>query len=298
MMKRNILYLFPVLLLLIFSNASAQLVTGHYGPGLFGLRSAGGFPTGWSYVNVTHFYYAGEYKDNDGKISTLYKPVNVIANISSAIWGTNLKSINAKLNAAVVLPITNLALNPENLALDPERVGVGDIYVIPAMLTWTFDRILLNTRYGIWLPVGSFEAGSKSNRGKGFWSHNLGLGFTYLFDNSKTWHVSAMSTFEFNSKQKDTDITPGSALVIEWGIGKTFNKSFNMGIVGYNTNQVSKQSGNTVQTLKNYSVNALGMEFSYRTKDKWAFITRWYLEYLARNRPEGTVIRFIFLKNF
>lgn len=285
------LFLFP-------TSASAQLVTGHYGAGLFGLRSAGGFPTGWSYVNVTHFYYAGEYKDNDGKISTLSKPVNVVANISAGVWGKNLDGINAKFNAAVVIPITNLALNPENLDLDPERIGIGDIYVIPVMLTWNFDKVLLNTRYGIWLPVGSYEAGSSSNRGKGFWSHNLGLGITYLFDNTKTWHISAMSSFEFNSKQKDTDITPGSALVIEWGIGKTFNKSFNMGIIGYNTRQVSKQKGTTTQTLNNYAVNAMGMEFSYRTDDKWAFITRWYLEYLATNRPEGTTIRFIFLKNF
>ena len=153
-------------ILLFHTSASAQLVTGHYGAGLFGLRSAGGFPTGWSYVNVTHFYYAGEYKDNDGKISTLAKPVNVIANISAGIWGINFEKINAKYNAAVVIPITNLALNPENLDLDPERVGVGDIYVIPLMLTWNFDRVLLNTRYGIWLPVGSYEAGSSSNRGK------------------------------------------------------------------------------------------------------------------------------------
>ena len=285
-------------MLLLYSSTSAQLVTGHYGPGLFGLRSANGFPTGWSYVNVTHIYYAGEYKDNDGKISTLSKPVNVIANISAGIWGTNWESISAKFNAMVIIPITNLALNPETLDLDPERIGLGDIYIIPAMLTWNFDRVFLNARYGIWIPTGSYEAGSNSNRGKGFWSHNLGLGFTFLFDNSKTWHISAMGTFEFNSKQKDTDITPGSALVIEWGIGKTFNSVFNMGIIGYNTRQLSKQQGTTTQTLNNYEVNALGMEFSYRTDDKWAFITRWYLEYLAINRPEGTAIRFILLKNF
>lgn len=297
-MKNLRVLLVLTFLLFLGSNVSAQLVTGHYGPGLFGLRSAGGFPTGWSYVNVTHFYYAGEYKDNDGKISTLSKPVNVIANISTGIWGTNIEKINAKYNAAVVLPVTNLALNPENLDLDPEKVGIGDVYVIPAMLTWNFDRVLLNTRYGIWLPVGSYKAGSKNNHGKGFWSHNLGLGATFLIDNKKTWHISAMGTFEFNSKLRDTEITPGSALVVEWGIGKTFNNSFNMGIVGYNTRQVSKQKGVTEQTLNNYSVNGLGMEFSYRTQDKWAFITRWYLEYLAANRPEGSVIRFIMLKNF
>lgn len=68
-----------ILLLTIISNINnsrAQIVSGHYGPGLFGVKSAHGFPTGFSYLNVTHLYYAGEYKDNDGKISTLAKPIN------------------------------------------------------------------------------------------------------------------------------------------------------------------------------------------------------------------------------
>ena len=149
-----------------------------------------------------------------------------------------------------------------------------------------------------WLPVGFYEDGNPANRGKGFWSQNLGLGLTYLIDNEKTWSASAVGTFEFNTKQKDTEISPGSAIVIEWGIGKTFDNAFNLGIIGYNTYQVSEQKGPTPQTLNNYTVNGMGMEFSYRTKDKWAFITRWYLEYLAVNRPEGTAIRFILLKNF
>jgi hypothetical protein len=284
---------------LINSSLFSQVLTGHYGPGLFGLRSAHGFPMGWSYVNVTHIYYAGEMKDNDGKISTLAKPVNVIANISGAIWGKRIDKINANYNAAVILPFTNLAPNPETLELDPEGIGLGDIKVIPLMLSWNLNRIAINARYAFWAPTGSFKAGSKSNKGKGFWSHNIGLGLTAYFDKQKTWHLSWMNTFELNTKQKDTDIKPASTWVTEWGIGKTFEESFNMGFIGYTTLQIGKQSGGNIPSgSNNYRVNAVGMEFNYRTKTKWVFITRWYLEYLGINRPEGTVIRFIFLKNF
>lgn len=286
-------------LLLFILPIHAQVLTGHYGPGLFGMRSASGFPMGWSYINVTHIYYAGEFKDNDGKISSLSEPINVIANISGGLWGTRLESIKANYNAGIVLPFTNLAPNPETLEVDPENIGLGDIKLIPLILSWNFDWIALNTRYAIWVPTGSFEAGSVSNKGKGFWSHNLALGATVYFDKARSWSLSSMNTFEFNSKQKTTDIRPASTYVHEWSIGKTFDKVFNLGLIGFNTFQVGEQEGGEVpEGTNNYRLNGIGMELGYRTKDKWAFLTRWYLEYDAINRPEGTAIRFILLKNF
>lgn len=296
-MKTKLLFTFCVLM--AFSKLEAQVVTGHYGPGLFGLRSSHGFPMGWSYVNVTHIYYAAEMKDNDGKVSTLANPINVIANISGGIWGTKLEKLKANYNAAIILPFTNLAPNPETLELDPDNIGLGDIKIIPLMLTWNFNRIALNTRYAVWAPTGSFDVNSKSNKGKGFWSHNIGLGGTFYLDAKKSWNLSLMNTFEFNGKQKDTDITPAASYVAEYGIGKTFEEVFNMGIIGYTTKQIGNQKGGSIpEGLNNYQVSAVGMEFNYRTKSKWAFITRWYLEYDGVNRPEGSAIRFIFLKNF
>lgn len=283
----------------IVVDVEAQIVTGHYGPGLFGMRSAHGFPMGWSYVNVTQFYYAGEMKDNDGKISTLAKPVNVVANVSAGIWGKKWDMLNANYNAVLVLPLTNLAPNPETLELDPERIGLGDMMFIPLMLSWNMDWIAVNIRYGLWMPTGSFEADSQNNRGKGFWSHNAGLGVTIYFDKSRTWSLSSMNTLEFNSRQKTTNIRPGSSWVAEWSLGKTFDNVFNLGLVGYLNNQIGRQNGGSVpEGIKNYRVNGLGLELGYNTANKWVFITRWYLEYLAINRPEGTAIRFVLLKNF
>ncbi|WP_420582752.1 SphA family protein [Reichenbachiella sp.] len=296
---RKFTSLVSCLLLIIVVQANGQALTGHYGPGLFGVRSAHGFPMGWSYVNVTHIYYAGEYKDNDGKVSTLSKPVNVIANISGGIWGKRWKKLNANYNAALILPFTNLAPNPETLEIDPERIGLGDIKVIPLMLSWNFDWLAVNARYAVWMPTGSFTAGSNNNRGKGFWSHNVGVGLTAYLDKERSWSLSSMNTFEFNSKQKTTNIRPASTWVTEWSIGKTFDKVFNLGIIGYNTNQLGNQEGGAdLSNVNKYRVNGVGMELGYRTSTKWVFLTRWYLEYLAVNRPEGTAIRFILLKNF
>ena len=295
----RVYHLIFFLLILGIPQMKSQVVSGHYGPGLFGVRSAHGFPTGFSYLNTTHLYYAGEYKDNDGKISTLAEPINVIANISGGTWGTRLEKLNANYSVALILPITNLAPNPETLELDPDGVGLGDINIIPLMLTWNLNRVSFNTRYAIWIPTGSFESESKSNKGKGFWSHNVGLGLTVYLDKAKTWNVNWMNTIEFNGKQKETNITPPSIWVSEWGIGKTFEESFNIGLIGYSNRQISDQKGGDVpENWNNYKVSAIGMEFNYRTKSKWVFTTRWYLESLGVNRPEGTAIRFILMKNF
>ncbi len=291
--------LLSIIIVLAFSYAQSQVVIGHYGAGTFGLRSGLGSTMGWSYLNVTHLYYAGEIKDNNGNISTLAKPINVIANISGVSWGRKLEKFKTNYNSSIILPLTNLAPNPETLELDPEKIGLGDIMASPLSLTWNFNRVSFNTRYAIWIPTGSFDSESKNNKGKGFWSHNIGLGSTVYLDKAKTWNISWMNTFEFNSKQKTTNITPPSTWVSEWGIGKTFDNAFNIGVIGYNTRQISDQKGGDIpKNGNNYRINAIGMEFNYRTKRKSVFITRWYLEYLGINRPEGTVIRFIFLKNF
>ena len=297
---RSVLTVVGLALLVSPAAVDGQTLTGHYSPGLFGLRSAHSFPMGFSYLNVTNIYYAGEVKDNDGQISTLAKPVSVVANINGVLWGRRVDALKANFNAGVAVPIANLALNPETLDLDPERVGISDIFLIPALLSWDFGRVVTRVHYGLFLPTGSFAVGSVSNRGKGFWTHALASAVTAYLDPDKAWHASVHGTYEIHTKQKESDIKPGQNIVIEWGVGRTWNNAFNMGLIGHNvfqtTDQVNADGSGT--GLKKYRVNGIGAEFGYRTASRWAFITRWYLEYAARNRPEGTTIRFVVLKNF
>ncbi len=297
---RRVLTLSVFALLASSTGLSGQALTGHYSPGLFGLRSGHAFPTGFSYLNITHVYYAGELKDNDGKVSTLAKPVNVVANINGVVWGRRIEALKANYNAGVAIPLSNLALNPETLDLDPERVGIGDIIAIPLLLSWNFGRIVTRMQYTVFLPTGSFAAGSVNNRGKGFWTHTLSSAVTGYLDANKAWHASAHAAYEIHTKQQETAIKPGQDVVVEWGVGRTWDGAFNMGLIGYNvfqtTDQVNADGSGT--GLKKYRVNGIGAEFGYRTPSRWAFVTRWYLEYDALNRPEGTVIRFVVLKNF
>jgi len=50
----------------------------------------------------------------------------------------------------------------------------------------------------------------------------LTLGGTYYFDDSKTWSVSVLTRTLINGEQEDTNVTPGSEFVAEYGVGKEF----------------------------------------------------------------------------
>ena len=53
----------------------------------------------------------------------------------------------------------------------------------------------------------------------------LTAGVTWYIDQEKTWSVSALNRYEFNTEQRDTDVTPGQAYTLEWGIGKAVTKT-------------------------------------------------------------------------
>ena len=89
----------------------------------------------------------------------------------------------------------------------------------------------------------------------------LTAGATWYIDQDKTWAVSALSRYEFNTEQRDTNITPGQAYTLEWGISKSLTKSIEVGLVGFYQQQTTEDSGVAPSRVLDYSV-ALGPEVS------------------------------------
>ena len=71
----------------------------------------------------------------------------------------------------------------------------------------------------------------------------LTAGATWYIDQEKTWAVSALNRYEFNTEQRDTHVTPGQAYTLEWGVSKTVMKVVDLGAVGYYQQQVTTNSG-------------------------------------------------------
>ena len=84
-----------------------------------------------------------------------------------------------------------------------------------------------------------------------------------VYRRGKNWAVSALNRYEFNTEQRDTDITPGQAYTLEWGVAKTFNKVIDVGAVGYYQQQTTSDSGASSSNSRD-RVAAIGPEISAR----------------------------------
>jgi len=115
-------------------------------------------------------------------------------------------------------------------------------------------------------------------------------------DAKKTWAVSALNRYEFNSEQRYTHITPGQAWTMEWGVGKTFSNKIDVGAAGYYQQKITADSGASA----NYNrVAAVGPEISGDIpKINVGVSLRCDYEFVAENRAQGETITLTFTKRF
>ena len=115
----------------------------------------------------------------------------------------------------------------------------------------------------------------------------LTAGATWYIDSEKTWAVSGLNRYEFNTEQRDTHITPGQAYTFEWAISKSVIKPLDLGIAGYYQQQVTKDSG--AGSIANRDRAAgIGPEISVACPKCMMFVSLRYLyEFMAEDRAQG-----------
>jgi hypothetical protein len=163
-----------------------------------------------------------------------------------------------------------------------------------------------NVGYAFSAPTGRFTQGASDNVGSGYWGNNITSGTTFYITKNKATTANLASDWEIHGQKSGTNITPGQAFTIEWGLGqilplkKDFSRLLQLGFVGYDQWQVSHSSGTLAPgipefSLPFYSVHAIGVQanFILPAKDLSAFF-KYYDEYHAIARPQGRTIVFGF----
>ena len=126
----------------------------------------------------------------------------------------------------------------------------------------------------------------------------LTAGATWYLDSDKTWAVSALNRYEFNTEQHDTDITPGQAYTLEWGVSKTVAKVVDLGVVGYYQQKVNSDSG-TGAMINRDRAAAIGPEVSLAFPQAMLFVSfRYHYEFMAENRAQGHTFALTLTKRF
>jgi hypothetical protein len=277
------------------TSARAQtVVTGHYQP-LFasGLKS-GIFPQkrGIILQNSTLFYHATDFRDGDGNKVPDIDELNIWANRIGAVLVPGLKIAGADYGFALAIPLANLAPNPVvvgGVTLDT-GIGIGDIAVAPMILGWHLTNVHIQGGYTIFIPVGRFSQGASNNVGKGFWTHMLNAGVTWMPAVDRPWHASVMTRYEIHSSQEGLDLTPGHTLTVEFGVGKKISNSVDIGLVGHLWRQTTDTAGTDAIDPQKYESYGIGAEVQYVIAKKFPMKVRAGADFEARNVSQGIFV--------
>ena len=176
--------------------------------------------------------------------------------------------------------------------------GVGDFFA-EGTLSWHPKQFDFAIGSGVWAPTGNSpsQPGPSTTPGLGYWTFMQTAGVTWYIDEGKTWAVSALNRYEFNTEQDNTDIIPGQAYTLEWGVSKTLNKVIDVGPVGYYQQQVNPNSGTSWSSRSR--VAAVGPEVSVAFPNQMFFVSlRYNYEFMAESRAQGNAITLTLTKRF
>ncbi|HMP81401.1 MAG TPA: transporter [Verrucomicrobiota bacterium] len=287
-------------LLAIAQTAHAQLPVGsHYPAGAEGIKGASLPPPG-VYLRDYNFFYTA--CDVDG--FPFNANVFVYVQAPRLIWMTDWTIFGATYGMDVIVPFAykDVSLGGPVPFGDDDQFGLSDIQLEPLLLSWHLKQFDVSAAYAVWVPSGCFSASTPqkqlSSPGLGFWTHMFTLGGVWYPDEKKTWALSALSRYEINTEQDDTDITPGNMFTVDWGLSKTIGKGVDVGFIGYYQQLVTEDSGSGSSSDKSHVVG-IGPEITGMIpKINVIGSLRYVYEIDAKDRPKGQLVTLTLTKRF
>jgi hypothetical protein len=296
-MSRSVIIL--TMFLLIGTCTHAQLRGAHL-LGQVGLQSASQGPEGLSLLVLpVYLYNTSEIKNDNGDIVNANFSLNSFAAAPGLAWVLKTKVLGGNLGGSVFLPFVSNKIQ-SNVVNQTSKFSFSDSYLQPVQLGWHAKQADYLAAFTLYIPTGSFEAGSSNNSGLGMWAYEFSGGSTVYFDHKKTWNFSALFSYELNSKKKGSDTKVGDLLSIEGGLGKTFYKKskgpipviINTGVAYYmqfktTQDEISLDSNFVVNGKKDH-IYGLGPEGNiFIPGIKSFFSLRWIFETGAIDRFQG-----------
>jgi hypothetical protein len=229
--------------LLVAAPSEAQQGLGNKILGTLGLRAGSQPESGIYLADRFLFYTANEVVDRNGQRIPVNVDLDAVAN-GIGIAGTfELPWLSTYVNAAIGVPVAHVTLETDRPEASVDKYGLGDLYVQPIKLGWKLSQLDLVAGYAFYAPTGHFEPGGRGGVGRGQWTHQFSLGSTVYFDRARTWQLSALASYELNQRKQDLDITRGTTLQIQGGVGKTLFGIVDVGLAGYALWQVTDDRG-------------------------------------------------------
>ena len=294
-MKTRIQFFLLVLSLMALPGIVQAQPSAHYTPGVEGIKGASLPPPGVYLRDYNYFYWADQLNGPSGQKGG---PPNfetfTYANIPRAIWITDTKVLGGFVGVDALLPLVDQHVKAGGF--DNTTFGIGDFFG-EGTLSWHLKQFDFSAASGVWAPTGDSAPPPTTRIGGGYWTFMQTAGVTWYIDEEKTWAVSALNRYEFNTEQRDTHVTPGDAYTLEWGVSKTVAKVVDLGAVGYYQQQVTANSGSSASSRN--CVAAVGPEVSCMFPKQMFFVSlRDNYEFMAENRAQGNAVTLTLTKRF
>jgi hypothetical protein len=273
-------------------------VTGHYPPGQSGMRGASTPDPGLTLTNFSRFFTNLEVVGASGAPAEDIHELRY-ANISMFTWTSTWLFLGLRYGALAGFPV---ATGDISSAKNP-AFGLGDILVTPISLYGKSVSFDYQFQFTVWTPSGHFSPGSDRNRGTGFWALVYSLGGVYYPRGDRAaWSISAVARAEQNFEQRDSGISPGNDIVLDWGAGRMFRpdgRRLDIGVSGFGAWQLSAQErGPTGIEDKRYRLLGVGPEASMSIADPIMVRIRAHWEFAARSIVRGNNLWIIFNYRF
>jgi len=288
---------------------------GHYAPALPAIRDFILPDPGVYYIQYNLYYTSDTLKDKDGdsidSISVGPLEFEVEADVDSymivptVVYSSDYKIFGGRYAALISQPFGNTsfqaALESETLPgfgldVDESSWGLGDTYIRPLWLGWTFGRFDVGAAYGLYLPTGRYDAGEADNVGLGMWTHEFMANVAYYLDEQKGTALTLAAVYEIHHEKDDVDITPGSHFSLNAGISQYLPMGPDwLAEVGLSLAaqwQVTKDSGSDARNkdVKD-QVYMAGPQVGFAYLPWGAQLTlRWLHEFEAEDRFEGDFV--------
>jgi len=275
--------------------------TGHYPLGSEGIKGATLPPPGLYLKTYNSFYTANVFRDSRGENDGSRLDLDVLAIVPRLLWMTDQKILGADYGMDALVPLVQTDLELDTPGVKFNDFCWGDLFVEPLDLAWHKDRYDIGAAVGVWMPTGKFDKNNPASPGKDFWTTMFTLGGTYYLDEEKSWSASILGRYEIHSYKDHTDVRPGQDILFEWGVGKTIEKIWEVGMAGYAQWQLTDDDGSDVtwDAGVHDRVAAVGPEVTVFIPPAKVFLSiRSLFEFSAVDRPEGTTTTLTVIKIF
>ncbi|MBS2027451.1 MAG: transporter [Deltaproteobacteria bacterium] len=225
------------------SVCHAQQDLGHKTLGTVGL-DAGTQPQPGIYVSDRlMFYNANVLVGRTGQALPVGLDIDVVANGIGVLGVWKLPVLGASYGAAVAAPLTHVSAQTANPEASLDRFGLADAYLLPLQLGWHTPRLDVVASYALYAPTRNLAAGGVGGIGRSQWVQEPALGSTVFFDAARTWRLSALGSIDFYARKPGLDVTRGTSMQLQGGLGKTLARIVDVGVAGAALWQVSDDRG-------------------------------------------------------